>query len=333
MNKRTIAAITLLLGASVAFAGTEKSASKPQDAAHKQALRDIQKTLGSVPSFFKQFPPEALPGAWLEMKNLQLSTNTRIPPRYKELIGLGVAAQIPCRYCTYFHKEANKVSGGNAREQQEAIALAGLAYHWSTFLTGLNLEEAQYKKEFDQIFEHLKARQQQLGGETAAPAETPSEQATDTTSAEWAYQDIEKEIGFVPTFMRAFPRRSAAGAWKAWKALNSSAIETQIPAKYRDLVRLGVSSQIPCKFCVYYDTQSAKMNGATDQEIQEAIAMAANTRLWSTVLNGYNPSESAFRKEADQIMRHFKTQQKKAPQQQLGGETAPEGENVEGFAE
>ncbi len=63
------------------------------------ARADIGKTLGFVPQFFLKLPEGMLPGAWEEMKTLQMNPNTALPGRTKELIGLAVAAQVPCRYC------------------------------------------------------------------------------------------------------------------------------------------------------------------------------------------------------------------------------------------
>ena len=54
--------------------------------------------------------------------------------------------------------------------------------------------------------------------------------------------------------------------------------DAAIPAKYSQLIALGVASQIPCNCCVYAHTTMAKMLGATDKEIQEAVASAANIR-------------------------------------------------------
>jgi AhpD family alkylhydroperoxidase len=59
-----------------------------------------------------------------------------------------------------------------------------------------------------------------------------------------------------------------------------------LDAKEKHLIGLGVAAQIPCEYCVYVHTQAAKQAGATDAEIKEAVAAAALTRKWSTVLNG-----------------------------------------------
>ncbi|MER8367113.1 carboxymuconolactone decarboxylase family protein [Mesorhizobium sp. M1378] len=39
-----------------------------------------------------------------------------------------------------------------------------------------------------------------------------------------------------------------------------------------------MAAQIPCNYCIWSDTQDAKRAGATDEEIQEAVAVSALTR-------------------------------------------------------
>jgi AhpD family alkylhydroperoxidase len=72
-----------------------------------------------------------------------------------------------------------------------------------------------------------------------------------------------------------------------------------IPPKYRALIGLAVSSQIPCAYCIYADSSDSRLFGATDQEIKEAIMFAAMTREWSTILNGNMVDLEAFKKEID----------------------------------
>ena len=73
---RTIA-LTLAAGAD-AVGGRTLADYAPNPAA-EAARADLQKTLGFVPRFFRAFPEEALPGAWLEMKTLQLNPATALP--------------------------------------------------------------------------------------------------------------------------------------------------------------------------------------------------------------------------------------------------------------
>ena len=121
-----------------------------------------------------------------------------------------------------------------------------------------------------------------------------------------AEAEMEAAFGTVPVMLKVYPDHLRASAWN-WFAATMSP-ESAIPAKYSELISLAVASQIPCDYCVYAHTTMAKMFGATDAEIQTAVASAANTRHWSTVLNGADVSLDEFKKEWDGILAHLKKQ-------------------------
>jgi AhpD family alkylhydroperoxidase len=120
--------------------------------------------------------------------------------------------------------------------------------------------------------------------------------AGETGSAEAAYADIQKTMGFVPSFAKLFPKRGIAGAWAEVKAIELSD-DTALPPKMKALISLAVAAQIPCSYCVYADTLSAERAGATEEEIAEAVALSALTRHWSTVFNGMQVDLDTFKKE------------------------------------
>ena len=96
-SNNTLSALILTAGfACAAFTSKASAEAKPGSPA-ADAQADIQKTLGFVPQFFEAFPEVMLPGVWGEMKSLQLNPATVLSGKEKELIGLGVAAQIPCQ--------------------------------------------------------------------------------------------------------------------------------------------------------------------------------------------------------------------------------------------
>lgn len=110
---------------------------------------DIEATLGAVPGFFRMFPESGIAGAWSEFKGVQLNPNTELSGKEKELIGLAVAAQIPCDYCIYFHTKAAKANGATEVEIQEAVAMAAVVRHWSTVLNGMQVDPAAFRAELD----------------------------------------------------------------------------------------------------------------------------------------------------------------------------------------
>jgi AhpD family alkylhydroperoxidase len=306
MNFRLILVGALLLCAQNCLAETPRASMKnptalgATDTEYQATLQDIKATLGSVPSFFKGFPTNGLPGAWQAMKNFQMNPNTAIPNQYKELIGLAVSSQIPCHYCTFFHTEGAKLNGASPDQIKEAVAIAAIERQWSTVLDGTQQDEGAFKKEVDKFIK--KAEKEMAQSKGATPAWMTE---TNFNTPEEAYRDIEASLGLVPQFMKNYPSQGIAGAWKEMKTVLFNP-NTAIPSKYKDLISLSVSAQIPCKYCIYYDTRAAKLDGATDNEINEAVAMASSSRHWSTVLNGLQTDNATFRKEMAQVYSNAK---------------------------
>ena len=108
--------------------------------------------------------------------------------------------------------------------------------------------------------------------------------------------DIQNTLGGVPTFISQVADAALPGLWLQTKTLEFSA-DTALDAKTKALVSLGVSAQIPCTYCVWMDTNSARQAGATDQEIAEAVAIAGMTRNWSTIFNGLQVDLATFQAE------------------------------------
>ena len=120
---------------------------------------------------------------------------------------------------------------------------------------------------------------------------------------EQAKMEIIKEFGTMPSMFEKFPEFALAGAWETFKQMHGP--ETKIPAKYRELLQLAVSSQIPCQYCIYFHAASAKAFGATEEELEEAVALGAETRHWSTILQGNQVEFEKFKAEFDAMMKHM----------------------------
>ena len=156
-SNRTLISLAIAASVGALFA---MAPAKAEDASATAAYKDIQATLGSVPDMFKALPDVAVAGAWAEIKGVQLNPNTAIDGKTKELMGLAVAAQIPCQYCIYFHTEAAKLNGASDEEIKETIAMAAIVRHWSTMLNGSQVDLATFKKQTDDVFAAVKAKSQ-----------------------------------------------------------------------------------------------------------------------------------------------------------------------------
>src|SRR3954466_5087614 len=120
--------------------------------------RDIEVTLGLVPQFMKDVPDYLIESEWTSFKTLQLSDQTAIPNKYKELIGLGVSAATRCRYCAYFHREAARLFGATDDEITEACLIAKNTMGWSTWLNAMQYDFDEFRQEFDRITDHVRAQ-------------------------------------------------------------------------------------------------------------------------------------------------------------------------------
>jgi len=127
--------------------------------------KDMEETLGLVPEFFRRVPDYLLPSEWASFKSLELSDQTAIPNKYKEMIGLAVSGATRCRYCAYFHTEAARLFGASEDEITETALIAKNTMGWSTYLNTLQFDYDEFVEEFDRITAHV--REQMTAG---APA-------------------------------------------------------------------------------------------------------------------------------------------------------------------
>ena len=122
----------------------------------KTALADITHRFGIIPEAMRQFPAEGRAGAWKQRRDLELASDTAIPPKYKVLISLAVAAQVPCSQCIVADTAFGAVAGVSEREMRESVAIASLVRHWSTWLTGMQIDPASFRRDVDRMVRELK---------------------------------------------------------------------------------------------------------------------------------------------------------------------------------
>lgn len=295
-NNLVNAALALLVLGSAPRARAEQPT---PNAAAAATRADIAKTLGFVPQFFLKFPEGMLPGTWEEMKTLQMNPKTALSGRTKELIGLAVAAQVPCRYCIIGHTEFARLNGASEQEIGEAVGMAAITRHWSTFLNGIQTDETKFRAEIAKIIAHVKAGK--------APAGKPAT----VVDGDTALAEVTQLLGSAPEFLKRFPSEARAGAWRQMRDVQMSPA-TATSGKNKELMGLAVASQVPCRYCIIAHTEFAKLNGATDAEITEAVAMAAFTRDMSTMLNGMQVDEAQFRKDVDLLIKNVTSKKERA---------------------
>jgi hypothetical protein len=78
MQKTTGILVTLITAAGLGPLSAIAPSALAQDMSAQATYADIEKTLGTVPSFFKMFPEAGIAGAWAEFKSVQLNPKTKL---------------------------------------------------------------------------------------------------------------------------------------------------------------------------------------------------------------------------------------------------------------
>jgi AhpD family alkylhydroperoxidase len=128
----------------------------------KQVYAEMEEMFGLVPTFFKSIPDDSLEMEWHLMKQVQFDEGP-VPNKYRELIGLGIAAVTRCRYCALFHTEVARLNGATDEEIADALRYAKSSAGWSAWLNGLQTDYDQFKREIQQIASYVRGLQQENG--------------------------------------------------------------------------------------------------------------------------------------------------------------------------
>lgn len=116
---------------------------------------EMQSMLGVVPTFFKGLPDSTLDLEWTLMKRVQMEPGA-IPNKYRELIGVAVAAATKCEYCIFFHTEMARLNGATQEEIEEAFHYAKSTTGWSTYIHGSQVDLELFRAEVRAMVEHVK---------------------------------------------------------------------------------------------------------------------------------------------------------------------------------
>ncbi|MGK7895951.1 MAG: carboxymuconolactone decarboxylase family protein [Xenococcus sp. (in: cyanobacteria)] len=127
---------------------------------------------------------------------------------------------------------------------------------------------------------------------------------------------VEKEITealcFVPSFFKTYPDDTLSFEWDLFRRFEFDPVikpsykqssPPVIPLKYRQLIGLAVHAETKCPYCIPFHTELAKLFGATDAEVQEALHYAKHTVGVSAYINGLQPNLDEFKAELAKIVR------------------------------
>lgn len=118
------------------------------------------------------------------------------------------------------------------------------------------------------------------------------------------YAEIEQALGVVPGFFKALPDSTLELEWKLM--VQSQMAEGPIPNKYRELIGVAISATTKCRYCSFFHTEMAKLNGATEAEIEDAVHYAKSSAGWSAYINGLQYDFEQFKGEVLQACDHVR---------------------------
>jgi AhpD family alkylhydroperoxidase len=125
----------------------------------QDTYREIEQTLGQVPEWIKQMPESGASGFWGIARDFWLA-DTKIPNKYKELIGLAVSGATRCKYCALFHTEAARLFGASDEEISEASFMGSLTMMGSSFINAQQIDYEQFRQETLSIVRYVKDHSQ-----------------------------------------------------------------------------------------------------------------------------------------------------------------------------
>jgi AhpD family alkylhydroperoxidase len=123
------------------------------------------------------------------------------------------------------------------------------------------------------------------------------------------YKEIENTWGTIPVTFKKISDSSLEFEWRLMKLLQME--PGPIPNKYRALMGLAMATAARCRYCTLFHTEMAKLNGATDAEIEDAMHISKTSAGWSAYLNDARPDFDQFKEEILSIVQHAGAQVKK----------------------
>jgi len=117
-------------------------------------------------------------------------------------------------------------------------------------------------------------------------------------------------FGLVPSMFKEVPDSELELEWKLFKKVQfeQGAIPNKLPRTDRAGDRGG--DQVP--YCIFYHAELARLNGATDAEIEDAPHYAKSSVGWSAYISGLQIDFETFKNEIEQACEHVRSMQKAA---------------------
>ena len=115
-------------------------------------------------------------------------------------------------------------------------------------------------------------------------------------------EEVEEHLGQVPSWIENLSEPASDHSWGLVRDFELG--ETELSAREKALIGVGVAAAIECPYCTYFHKAEARMEDVAEDELEEAVNLAGTTKYFSTVLHGAEVDLDEFTDETDELVEH-----------------------------
>ena len=107
-----------------------------------------------------------------------------------------------------------------------------------------------------------------------------------TGALAFAEEEAMRDVKTANPFILLHPESQQSAAEAYYAAVEKNVFNAAIPLKHAQLAAISASVAMKCVYCIPAHTAFARAEGATEEEIKTAVAIAADVALNSSMLYG-----------------------------------------------
>jgi AhpD family alkylhydroperoxidase len=123
----------------------------------EEVYAEMREMFGLVPTFFKLVPDNSLEMEWKLFRTVQFDEGP-IPNKFRELIGIGIAAIAKCKYCIQYQSGVAQLNGATDAEIEDAVHFAKSSAGWSTYLNWMQVDKDKFAAELARVADNVRSR-------------------------------------------------------------------------------------------------------------------------------------------------------------------------------
>jgi AhpD family alkylhydroperoxidase len=120
---------------------------------------------------------------------------------------------------------------------------------------------------------------------------------------EMVEREMKEVLGRTPAALDRVPDELVDADWRLLR--RTFVDDSLIPTRYQALIGVAVAAAVRCPYAARLHTELARVHGASEAELAEAVHHAAMVSSWSTRLHGFAFDAAEFDAEVADIAAHI----------------------------